>query len=333
MDRQARIFVAGGDTLLGGALIRQLESAGFVDLVGIPPYEPRLDNVEHVEDFFQTVRPEYVFVAAGPSGGIEENRRHPADLMIDNLLVTMHVIPAAFRHGARKLLYLASSCCYPKLAPQPLRVEALGTGPLEPTNEAYATAKLSGLRLCQAYRQQYGAPFITAIPANLFGPGDDFHPDTGHVIPALMRRMHRAKRDGESSLELWGTGLARRDFLFADDAAEACIHLMSHYDAATPINIGSGRDWSIAEAADRIAEIVGYRGPMRFDATVPDGAPRKLLDAAPLFELGWRPRTEFSEALAQTYEWLLDREVGCAERKPDAVRSRDDSNRQLQATA
>jgi GDP-L-fucose synthase len=318
MERHARIFVAGADTLLGAAILRQLVDAGYEGLVGTPPYEPLLDDLKHVDDFFQTVRPEYVFAVAGPSGGIEENRRHPADLMIENLVVATNVIPAAFRHGARKLLYVACSCCYPKAASQPLKVESLGAGPLEPTNEAYAIAKLAGLKICQAYRQQYDAPFITAILANLFGPGDDFHSDTGHVIPALMRRMHRARRDGEASLELWGTGAPRRDFLFVDDAADACIHVMSHYDSATPINIGSGRDWSIAETADLIADLVGYRGTLRFDAARPDGMPRKLLDASPLFELDWRPRFEFAEALERTYAWFLEHEV-CRGGGDDAV--------------
>lgn len=309
MDRQSSIYVAGGDTLLGAALLRQLEQQGFENLVGAPPHEPDAQNVAQVEDFFRSVRPEYVFVAAGPCGGIEENRRHPADLMLDNLLVATHFIPAAFRYGARKLLYLASSCCYPTAAEQPLKIEALGTGPLEPTNEAYATAKLAGVRLCQAYRRQYGARFITAIPANLFGPGDDFHAESGHVIPALIRRMHKAKRQGDRWLDLWGTGAPRRDFLYVDDAADACIFLMTDYDDVAPINIGSGRDWSIAEAANLLANIIGYRGSLEFDAAGPDGAPRKLLDAAPLFELGWQPRTAFADALAMTYAWFLEHEV------------------------
>ena len=282
MDRQASIYVAGGDTLLGAALLRQLEQQGFEDVVGGPPHEPDFDNVAQVEDFFRTVRPAYVFVAAGPTGGIDENRRRPADLMIDNLSVATHLIPAAFRCGVRKLLYIASSCCYPKLA---------------------------GLRLCQAYRQQYDAPFITAIPANLFGPCDDFHADTGHVIPAMIRRMHKAKRRNDRWLDLWGTGLPRRDFLYVDDAADACIFLMHDYHGATPINIGSGRDWSIAETAYLLAKIIGYRGQLEFDATMPDGAPRKMLDATPLFELGWQPRTEFADALAMTYAWFLEHEV------------------------
>ena len=309
MHEHGRIYVAGGDTLLGAALVRQLHQAGFADLVGMPPREPDLLNAEHVEDFFQSVRPEYVCVAAGPSGGIEENRRFPADLMLDNLLVAAHVIPAAFRHGARKLLYVASSCCYPKLAPQPLQAEALLTGPLEPTNAAYATAKLAGLTLCQAYRQQYDAAFITAIPANLFGPGDDFHPDSGHVIPALMRRMHKAQRHREPSVTIWGSGQPCRDFLCAADAADACIFLMRHYDAPTPINVGSGAERSIAETARAVAEVVGYRGRLIFDTTKPDGVARKLLDASPLLDLGWRPRMEFRAALEATYAWFLAHEV------------------------
>jgi GDP-L-fucose synthase len=309
MERQASIYVAGGDTLLGAALLRQLEQQGFEDVVGGPPHEPDFDNAAQVEEFFRTHRPAYVFVAAGATGGIEDNRLHPADLMIDNLSVATHLIPAAFRSGVKKLLYLASSCCYPKLADQPLKAEALGAGPLEITNEAYATAKLAGLRLCQAYRQQYDAPFITAIPANLFGPCDDFHADTGHVIPAMIRRMHKAKRRNDRWLDLWGTGLPRRDFVYVDDAADACIFLMHDYGGAAPINIGSGRDWSIAETAYLLAKIIGYRGQLEFDAAMPDGAPRKMLDATPLFELGWQPRTEFADALAMTYAWFLEHEV------------------------
>ena len=319
MDRQGRIYVAGGETLLGAAIVRELQRSECDALVGLPPHEPNLENSDQVEDFFQSVRPDYVIVAAGASGGIDENRKHPADLMLDNLLTAMHVIPAAFRHGVRKLLYLASSCCYPKLAPQPLRVESLGTSSLEPTNEAYATAKLAGLRLCQAYRQQYAAPFITAIPANLFGPGDDFHPDTGHVIPAMMRRLDKAQRHDERSLNLWGTGLARRDFLYVDDAADACLFLMDHYDSALPINIGSGRDWSIAEAAELLANVVGYRGHLHFDATMPDGAPRKMLDSTPLFDMGWKPRTELRDAITATYEWFMDHELRSFKRSAELL--------------
>jgi GDP-L-fucose synthase len=305
MDQDARIYVAGGDTLLGRALIDRLGRHGFDNVVGIAPREPDLTRADHVEDFFATTRPEYVFVAAGQQGGIEENRRRPADLMLDNLLVAAHVIPAAVHHGTRKLLYVGSSCCYPRIAEQPLRAECLMTGALEPTNEAYATAKLAGLKLCQAYRQQFDVPFITAIPANMFGPGDDFGPSTGHVIPALMRRMHEAKLDDVPALPIWGTGLPRRDFIYVDDVADACVFLMEHYDAAAPINVGSGCEWTIAETAELLAEVVGYRGRLEFDATKPDGMPRKVLDAEPLFALGWQPETEFRAALQRTYEWFL----------------------------
>jgi GDP-L-fucose synthase len=309
MHPRSRIYVAGGDTLLGRALIDRLLASGYENLVGVPPTEPDLTRADHVEDFFHTVRPEYVLVTAGRSGGILQNCQAPADLTLDNLLVAAHVIPAAWRHGVNKLLYVASSCCYPRQAPQPLRVASLQTGPLEPTNQAYATAKLAGLRLCQAYRRQYGVPFITAIPANLFGPHDDFDPDTGHVIAALMHRLDRAQRDGVPSVTLWGTGVPRRDFLFAADAADACIFLIKHYDDEAPINVGSGYEWSIAEIADAVADVVGYRGRLTFDPTRPDGMPRKALDAAPLFALGWRPRTPLHDALAQTYAWFVQHEV------------------------
>jgi GDP-L-fucose synthase len=309
MHASARIYVAGGQTLLGAALVRRLQAAGFEHLAGPSPHEPDLANSEQVDEFFQRERPEYVFVAAGLSGGIEENRQHPADLMLDNLTVATHVLPAAFRYGARKLLYLATSCCYPKDAPHPLAVESLMSGPLEATSAAYATAKLAGLALCRAFRQQYGAPFSAALSADLFGPGDDFHADTGHVIPALMRRMHVAARRGDAVLPIWGSGQPRRDFLYVDDAADACLFLMRHYDDAAPINIGSGRDLTIADTARTLADVVGYRGRLLFDTTRPDGAPRKLLDAADLFALGWRPRTEFRAALEATYAWFVRHEV------------------------
>jgi len=306
MNRHSRIFVAGSNTLLGRALIDRLARDGFENLVGAPPREPDLTRADHVADFFVSVRPEYVFVTAGRSGGIEENRCRPADLMLDNLLVATHVIPAAVRHGTRKLLYAGSSCCYPRIAEQPLRVECLMTGALEPTNAAYATAKLAAIKLCQAYRQQFDVPFITAIPANTFGPGDDFEASTGHVIPALMRRMHEAKLDDAPALTIWGTGLPRRDFIYVDDVADACVFLMQRYDDPAPINIGSGCEWTIAETAELLAEVVGYRGRLDFDATKPDGMPRKVLDAEPLFELGWQPTTEFRAALARTYEWFVE---------------------------
>jgi GDP-L-fucose synthase len=310
MRRDARIYVAGGTTLLGVALRERLRAAGCTHLVGEPPHEPDLTVAEQVEDFFGTFRPEYVFFAAGRSGGIELNRTRPAELMLDNLLATIHVVRAAHVHGVTRLLYLASSCTYPRLAPQPLRVESLWSGPLEPTNAAYATAKLAGWQLCLAYRQQWGADFVTAIPANSFGPHDDFSPDGGHVIPALMRKAHEAKQRGDTELTIWGTGRPRREFLPARDLAAACLFVMENYHGPGPINLGGGVNLSIAEVAASVAETVGFRGSLRFDASRPDGMPFKGLDASELLALGWRPSTDFRSALAETYTWFVQHVAG-----------------------
>jgi GDP-L-fucose synthase len=300
-----RVFIAGGRTLLGAALIDSLRDAGYEHLVGTPPNEPDLTRAEQVEEFFQETQPEYVVVAAGLSGGIRANQLFPAALMRDNLLVTTHVLAAAHRVGVRKLLYVASSCGYPKLAPQPLREDSLLTGPLEPTSECYALAKLAGLKLCQAYRRQYDSPFIAAIPANPYGPHDDFSPEESHVIPGLLRRMHTAKQHGEPELSVWGTGAARREFIHAHDLAAACWFLLEEYDSAEPINVGTGVDVSIAELAQLIAEVVGYRGRLRFDATRPDGMPLKALDSSKLRALGWRPAVDLRRGLEETYKWFL----------------------------
>jgi GDP-L-fucose synthase len=305
VDLRARTYVAGGDTLLGRALRQRLHAAGFENLVGQPPDEPGLTCPGQVEDFFSEARPEYVFMAAGQSGGIHANQSRPAELMLDNLLVSAHVIHQAWRHGVRKLLYLASACAYPRSSPQPMPVEALLTGPLELSSEAYATAKLAGWKLCEAYGRQYGVRFLTAFPANPFGPGDDFHPEAGHVIPGLMRRLHEARENGAEEVTVWGTGTPRREFLFAPDLADACLFVMNHYDGPGPINLGGGTDLSIAETARQVAEVVGYRGRLRFDLSRPDGAPRKALDAGLVLALGWRPATPFRTALEETYAWFL----------------------------
>lgn len=304
MDRDVRILVAGHTTLIGAAIDRHLREAGFTRVLPAPAGDELLD-ARAVDECFAALRPQYVFLAAGRSGGIAANQRYPADLMRDNLLVATHVIQAAHRHGVDKLLYLASSCSYPRLAPQPIAETALLTGPLEPTSEAYAVAKIAGLKLCQAYRQQYGAPFITAVPANAFGPGDDFSPEDSHVVGALIRKVHHAHVRGLNEVEVWGTGHARREFIYAPDLADACAFAMTHYDDAEPINLGSGEDRSIRELAEAVCAVVGYRGRLRFDATRPDGMPRKGLDSARLRRLGWRPRTPFAEALTQTYAWFL----------------------------
>jgi GDP-L-fucose synthase len=304
----SRVFVAGGSTLLGSAILDRLRDEGCT-LVGVGADEPDPTNAAQVEDLFAEYRPEYVFVAAGLSGGIGLNRRSPADLMLDNLLVATTLLPAAHAHGVRKLLYLGSSCGYPRLAAQPLRVDSLHAGPLEPTSAAYATAKLAGLRLCAAFRDQHGANFVSAIPANAFGPGDDFSAEAGHVIPALMRRFHEAKNDGRPEVAVWGSGTPRREFVAARDIADAAVFVMRHYTDPDPINLGDGTDASIAEVARLVADIVGYRGRVVFDTTKPDGMPLKRLDSSPLLALGWRPSTTLEDALAETYAWFLQQEV------------------------
>jgi GDP-L-fucose synthase len=301
----SRIYVAGGDTLIGSALRERLRADGFRQLIGEPPDEPDLACSRRVNKFFATERPEYVFLAAGASGGIHANRAYPARLMRDNLLATVHVVYAAFRYKVSKLLYLGSSCSYPRAATQPMRVESLMTGPLEPTNEAYAMAKLAGIVLCQAYRRQYGAPFITAIPANAFGPQDSFSPKDSHVVPALIRRFHEARIRGETEVSIWGSGRPRREFIYSRDLADACLLVMRNYDADDPINLGGSLELSIAETASAIAAVVGYRGRLRFDTNRPDGMPRKSLDTEPLRKLGWTRLTAFDTALAETYDWFL----------------------------
>jgi len=300
VEHHDRVYVAGGDTLIGAAILRQLRQQGYANVIDAS-HEPDLTDAAAVEAFFAQVRPEFVFVAAGRSGGIEANRSYPATLMLDNLLVESHLIDNAYRHHVKKLLYLASSCCYPKHAPQPMRVESLLTGSLEPTNEAYAVAKIAGIKLCQAYRQQHGANFIVGIPANAFGPGDDFGLEDAHVIAALMRKMHEARDRHAPFVEIWGTGAPRREFIFADDLADACIFVMKRYDGAEPINLGGGVDGSIAELALHIKEVVGYTGELRFDPDKPDGMPLKVLDSSVLRSMGWKPREPFLEALSLTY--------------------------------
>ncbi|HSQ55759.1 MAG TPA: thiamine pyrophosphate-dependent enzyme, partial [Gemmata sp.] len=305
MNQDARIFVAGGETLLGAAILEALAASGFRNLIRFAASAVDLANGPAVEAFFDAERPEFVFLAAGKSGGIGLNRAQPADLMLDNLLSSANVISAAHRHGVKKLLYLASSCVYPRKALQPMRIEALGTGPMEETSEAYSTAKLAGWKLCDAYRRQFGCRFITAIPANAFGPHDDFAPETGHVIPSLIRRAHDAKEKGDRELVVWGSGTPRREFVYSRDIASACVFAMRNYDREAPINLGGGVDVSIAEAARVVAEVVGFRGRLVFDQSKPDGAPLKALDSSPLLAMGWRPATDFRTAIAETYRWFL----------------------------
>lgn len=301
--RDARVCVAGTQTLIGSALRRELPILGYTNLSD--GREPDFTDPRAVDAFFAADRPAYVFLVAGRSGGIRANQRFPADLARENLVVACNVMEAAFRHGVRKLLYVASSCVYPRDACQPMAVESLHSGPPEPTSAPYSIAKLAGIHLCQAYRRQHGASFVSAIAADAFGRGDDFDQEDAHVVAALIRRFHEAKVSRAPRVELWGTGAPRRDFIYAGDVADACILLMGEYDGPVPINVGSGTGTSITELAGLIKDVVGFLGEVRFDATAPDGAPEKVLDIRPLLGLGWRQRTTLAAALTETYAWFV----------------------------
>jgi GDP-L-fucose synthase len=309
--RVPRVYIAGGEGVLGRALRTAATRCGY-DVRGVLGNEPALDNARAVDDFLAAVRPDWVIVAGGRSAGIGGNERFPADLMADNLRADTHVLTSARRHGVVKLLYLAPACIYPRRCPQPMRVEDLMTGQLEPTSEAYALAKLSGLTLCAALRRQHGVSFVAAIGANPFGPGDDFEADTSHVIAALMARMHAAKQVAAPSVTIWGTGRARREFIFADDLAAGCLFLLRHYDAPEPINVGTGDSVSIMELAEVIRSVVGYRGRLAVDPSRPDGTPDKRLDSSSLRALGWAPTTSLETGLAETYAWFLDHVASAA---------------------
>lgn len=304
MEKDARIYVAGHRGLVGGALARCLRANGFSRLVTRTSAELDLRRQEAVEAFFAEQRPEYVFLAAAKVGGIQANAAFPAEFIRDNLCIATNVIDAAWRNGVKKLLFLGSSCIYPKFAEQPIRESALLTGSLEPTNAAYAIAKIAGIAMCQAYRRQYGFDAISAMPTNLYGPGDNFHPENSHVIPALMRRIHEATLAGAPAVTIWGTGTPRREFLHVDDLAEACLFLMEHYSGEEQVNVGCGEDMPILELARLLARVIGYAGEIRTDPSHPDGTPRKLLDTTKLTALGWRPRIDLATGLAATYAWF-----------------------------
>ncbi len=306
MDLTDRIYVAGSETLVGKALLRRLDSAGYFNVVDTSSVEPDLTDGASVNAYFEATRPNYVFLAAGKSGGIRANQKYPADLMLNNLLIQCQIIRSAQRHGARKLLYVASSCSYPRSSPQPMQVRSLMTGPLESTSEAYAMAKIAGIKLCQAYQQQHGADMISVIPGDVFGPGDDFGLEDSHVIAALIRKMHQAKIDGAPTVEVWGSGLPRREFIFVDDVADAAIFLMQSYSDPTPVNLGNGSEISIKDIAELIRKVVGYNGQLRFDYTKPDGMPLKALDSSELIAMGWRPKVSLERGLEETYRWFLD---------------------------
>lgn len=293
--------------MVGSAILRKLQAEGYTNLITRTSAELDLRNQQAVADFFKQEKPEYVFLAAAKVGGIVANNTYRADFLYENLAIQNNVIHQAYENGVKKLLFLGSSCIYPKLAPQPLKEEYLLTGPLEPTNEPYAIAKIAGIKLCDAYRDQYGCNFISVMPTNLYGYNDNYHPENSHVLPALIRKFHEAKVSGAGSVNIWGSGTPKREFLFADDLADACYFLMQTYNEANLINIGTGEDLSIKDLALLIKEVIGFEGELVFDTTKPDGTPRKLMDVAKLHSLGWKHQIELKQGIALAYQDFLSK--------------------------
>ncbi len=315
MNKKAKIYIAGHRGLVGAAILRRLKSDGYQNLLTRTHSELDLKDQAAVHAFFKKERPEFVFLAAARVGGIYANDTYPADFIYDNLMIEANVIHAAFLFGVKRVLFLGSSCIYPKFAPQPIKEDALLTGKLEPTNEPYAVAKIAGIKLCESYNRQYGVDFRSLMPTNLYGPGDNFHPTDSHVIPALIRRFHEAEEESRVKVMVWGTGKAKREFLYVDDLADACNFVMNitreqYQSVTTPmcshLNCGTGNDISIKELAHLIADIVGFKGEIVFDTSKPDGTPRKLLDVSKIKSLGWKPATELRNGLEKTYRWYLE---------------------------
>ena len=300
-----RIFIAGHRGMVGSALVRALESKSFANLITRDRRQLDLCDSNAVTEFFAKEKPDVVIFAAAKVGGIKANNDQPVEFLLDNLRVQNNVISAAHESAARKLLFLGSSCIYPRLAPQPIQESALLSGPLEPTNEAYAIAKIAGIKLCQSYAREYGANFISAMPTNLYGPNDKFDLESSHVLAALLRKAHDAKKSGAREMVVWGTGTPRREFLHVDDCASACLHLLEKYDSPEIINVGCGEDVSIRELAELICDVVGFEGELSWDKTKPDGTPRKLLDVSKLRALGWTPTIPLRDGIVRTYDWFL----------------------------
>ncbi|MEI8293931.1 MAG: GDP-L-fucose synthase [bacterium] len=305
MEKAARIFVAGHRGMVGSAVVRRLQLAGYENILTRTRQELDLMDRAAVRAFYESERPEYVVDAAARVGGIAANFEKPVEFLIENLTIQNNVIQAAADFGVTKLLFLGSSCIYPKLAPQPLTEDALLTGPLEPTNDAYAIAKIAGIKLCQSYAREYGKNFISGMPTNLYGPNDNFNLQTSHVLPALIRKVHEAKRDAANAVTVWGSGTPRREFLHVDDLADACFFLLQNYDSPEIVNIGCGEDVSIRELAETVCEVVGFEGDLVFDTSKPDGTPRKLMNVDRLINLGWKPRIGLRDGIRDAYDWFL----------------------------
>mgnify|MGYP003606663117 FL=1 len=307
MQQDSRIYVAGHNGMVGAALVRRLQADGYRAIITRTSAELDLRRQDTVEKFFAAEKIEYVFLAAAKVGGIVANSAYPANFMYDNMMIEMNVLKAAYDNGVKKLLFLGSSCIYPRLAPQPMTESCLLTGSLESTNEAYALAKIAGLKYCEYLNRQYGADFISVMPTNLYGPNDNYHPENSHVLPAMIRRFHEAKAAGDKEVAIWGTGTPRREFLYVDDLADACVYLMNTYSDHETVNIGTGKDITIADLAELVKTVVGYEGSIVYDTSKPDGTPRKLLDVSKLSGLGWTYKTALGEGIRLAYEDYLIR--------------------------
>jgi GDP-L-fucose synthase len=309
MEKNARIYVAGHRGMVGSAIVRQLEQQGYNNILTRNSSQLDLRNQQAVQEFFAETKPDYVFLAAAKVGGIHANNVYRAEFLYDNLIIEANIIDAAYRNGCKKLLFLGSSCIYPKMAEQPLKEESLLSGFLEPTNEPYAIAKIAGIKLCEAYRDQYGCNFISAMPTNLYGPNDNYDLSNSHVLPALIRKFHTAKLNGDNEVEVWGTGSPLREFLHVDDLAEACMHLMLHYNEKLFVNIGTGEDLSIKALAEMVKEITGFEGTIRWNTDKPDGTPRKLMDVSRINAAGWRHRIALHDGITSVYEDFKTKEL------------------------
>lgn len=306
IDKSAKIFVAGHRGLVGSAVVRKLQSLGYLNLLLRTHAELDLTVQSAVDAFFAAEKPDYVILAAAKVGGIHANNTYPADFITINLQIQTNVITSSYSHGVKKLLFLGSSCIYPKFAPQPIPESALLTGPLEPTNEWYAIAKIAGIKMCQAYRLQFNFDAISGMPTNLYGPHDNFHPENSHVLPALMRRFHQAKVGGDERVVVWGSGNPLREFLHVDDLADAVVFLLQNYSGLEHVNVGSGKEVTIKELAELVKEVVGFKGELVWDSSKPDGTPRKLMDSSMLHSLGWQPKISLRDGLVDTYKWYLE---------------------------